>query len=257
MVLLAGSGTAVATEATADLSGLEERESPQLAASESLPELTGTWRLDLALATEVQAPLVGRTVLVNHQATLAKVNQTDTGYQISQVPCSIRTESERSLIETEFPDAFVANLPRKTYPLLVYRDGLGWRVEGDVPAQHLGYNPALTPDGRPPQTVDAPGVVDTDKDGHPGVTVIARAPLFGEVELFLSQTTTTVFRGRLEADGGIRGQAHLQDMEQWVIGASNRLFHRNPPVRPVSEGSSFTMTRVAKGTTCADLVAGR
>lgn len=238
--------------ATADLSPGSER-APVIVDEPGLPELSGTWRLDLILATEVQAPLLGKTLLLNHQATLARIEHQGEGYVVHQEACGIRTESERSLVETEFPEAFVRGLPRKSYPLVVYRDGLGWRVEADLPPQHLGYDPTRSEAGRPPRSLDAPGVADTDGDGSPGVTVMARAPLFGEVELFLSQTTTTSLRGRLQPEGVVSGQASLVDMEQWVIGASNRLFHRNPPVRPVAEGSSFTMRQVKAGTSCAEL----
>ncbi len=249
-----GSGSVMGSEGSAD-AALEPRasEAPEVAVVEAeLPVLEGTWRLDFALATEVHAPLLGKTHLVNHQATLARISRDEDGFTVHQQACGVRTEPSAKLVETQFPSAFVAGLPQKTYPLRVYRDGRGWRVEAAIPTQHLGYEPAVTSDGRPPQELGHASVRDTDEDGHPGVTVVARAPLFGEVELFLAQTTTT-YSGRLQADGSISGTALLVDMEQWVLGASNRLFHRNLPVRGVTDGSSFRMTRLAQETTCSSL----
>jgi len=215
-------------------------------------DLRGTWGMELSVVNEVQLPLLGKTEVVSRQTMRLEVTQGVDGIQVHQVPCGLVTDADNPLVKTRFPQPFLDALPTKDYPLVVYRDGTGWRVEGDLQPQYLGYDPALSPSG-PPREPDHPAIVDTDGDGVPGITVLANAPFFGDIQLGLAQVAHTRIHGRVAEDGSIQGQAESARLEQWVVVASNRLFRRNPALTPRSDLSTFHMRRVPADTPCSDL----
>jgi len=215
-------------------------------------DLSGTWAMELSVVNEVQLPLLGKTEVVSRQTMRLQVTQGEDGTRVHQVPCGLVTDADNPLVKTRFPQSFLDSLPTKDYPLVVYRDGTGWRVEGDLKPQYLGYDPELSPAG-PPREPDHPAIVDTDGDGVPGITVLANAPFFGDIELSLAQVAHTRIHGRVADDGTIVGQAETVRLEQWVVVASNRLFRRNPEITPRSDLSTFQMRRVAADTACAAL----
>lgn len=220
------------------------------------PRLDGTWRVDMRLVNEVKVPIMGTTRLFSIQTMLATVTtQPDGTVMQRHVACSIATEGEQKIVTTIFPDSFVAALPKKTYPLKITADGAGgWSYFADLKPQYLGYDPALSPNG-PPHEDDHPALVDSDHDGKPGVTAIAKAPVFGSVELYLAQNAHTHLRGTVRNNDLVEGNAPMVALDQWMVGSTNRLFHRNPEVTHRPKLSTFTMQRRPAGTTCNDLKA--
>ena len=85
------------------------------------------------------------------------------------------------------------------------------------------------------------------------MTVGVRAPLFGEVDVYMIQLAHTWLRGVVETADLIEGKADVQLLEQEIIGAENVLFIRKTNLRVDLERSSFKMTRIGDGATCADL----
>jgi hypothetical protein len=105
-----------------------------------------------------------------------------------------------------------------------------------------------------------PAVFDWDDDGAPGATVTVRAPLFGEVDVYVVQRSRGLLDGGVVVRDGVatavEGAFVLADFAQHTIGASNRLFHTTPRATFVPEESRLWMTRVPEGTTCAALLEG-
>jgi hypothetical protein len=220
------------------------------------PDLTGTWRVELELTNEVKVPILGPARLRSRQIMQATVERRPDGSLIQHhEACLVETLAEQQIVTTHFPPRFVAALPKKSYPLrLTESEGGGWSYFADLKPQHLGYDPARSPEGLP-RELDHPALVDGDLDGNPGVTAIARAPVFGEVELYLVQAGHTHLRGRVVSADRVEGAAPMVMLDQWMVGSTNRLFHRNPEVTHRPDLSTFIMDRKPAGTTCADILA--
>ena len=222
------------------------------------PDLTGTWRMEMAVANTAKVPLLGDTLVISKQLNLATITATGSGWSQHHQACDLRSESSRSLATTRFPPGFVQSLPDKTYDLELTRDGDKWAVAADLLPLHVGYDPHAAP-GFPSQA-DDPGVFDWDRDGKPGATVQIDAVLFGSVELYIVQASHTVLSGLVgtDADGevtGLSGRLSLEGMVMNSIGATNRLFLTQPEVTFTPDQSGFEMTRVPDGTTCGQLLA--
>ena len=223
---------------------------------DELPDLTGTWRVELSLTNEVKVPVLGTTRLRSQQTMRATLRRGPDGGLIQEhEACRVATVAEQQLVTTHFPPRFVAALPKKRYPVeLKPQDNGQLGFFADLRPQFLGYDPALSPAG-PPHELDDPALVDGDHDGKPGVTAIARAPVFGEVELYLAQAGHTLLQGVVLSADRIEGRAPMVRLDQWMVGSTNRLFHRNPEVTHRPDLSTFTMVRQPAGTTCADILA--
>ncbi len=230
---------------------------PTLAAA-APPDLAGTWRVEWVAANRVKVPILGTTTVLTRQVSLARVAAVDGGFEQSHVACSIAAESDSSFTSTTFPPGFLRSLPTKRYPLQLVDTAEGWRLAADTGPLAIGFRAELA-SGLPTEVAD-PSVFDWDDDGAPGATVTVRAPLFGEVDVYVVQASRGLLDGRVVVqDGvatGVEGAFRLGDFAQHTIGASNRLFHTTPRATFVPEQSHLWMSRVADGATCADLVGG-
>ena len=222
-------------------------------------DLVGTWRFDVVVTTRAQVPILGEAVVETHKVMLAQVRrQADGALRQEHVACGMYARSNRRVAETWFPPGFIAAMHEQEYDLEV-QDGPGGpdgqggqRIRATVSPVHLGWDPQAS-GGLMPLRADAPGVVDGDSDGQPGVTVHVRAPLFGQVSVYVVQHSVTALDGWRQDADTITGGARLAKLEQRSLGASNPLFATNVPLTPDDTRSWFTMRRVPAGTSCEDL----
>jgi hypothetical protein len=212
---------------------------------------TGTWMLELDIVTDATVPVLGDSAVLSHRTNIATIRRLDGRWLQHHTTCDVTAITERAIAVPIIPDSFVKTLPDKTYVLQIEEVDGQLRYAADLQIEVSGY------DGSEPLPIpiDAadPRVFDHDEDGHPGVTVGVRAPLFGEVDVYITQLAHTWLRGVVETADLIEGKADVQLLEQEIIGAENVLFIRKTNLRVNQERSSFTMTRIADGATCADL----
>jgi hypothetical protein len=216
-------------------------------------DLVGTWRFDVVVTTRAQVPILGEAVIETHKVMLATVRQgPDQALRQKHDACGMYARSNRRVAETCFPPGFIAAMHEQEYGLEVEQDTRGLHLRATVAPVHLGWDPQAA-GGEMPQRADAPGVVDGDHDGQPGVTVHVRAPLFGQVSVYVVQHSVTALDGWRQDADTITGRARLATLDQRALGASNPLFATNVPLSPDDGRSWFSMRRVPEGTTCQDL----
>lgn len=206
------------------------------------------------MRTRAKVPVLGDALIETQKVMLTRVEALPDGnLRATNHACGMYARADRSMAETWFPPGFVAAMHDQSYVLQtsVEADG-SLRLRAEVDAVRLGWDPAQTGGAMPQGTKDA-GVVDSDGDGHPGVTVWVRAPIFGTVEVYMVQHSLTTIDGAWTDDDTVRGQARVTRLEQRVVGASNPLFRTNVPLEPIAEGSWFSLRRVDPATTCATL----
>ncbi|MCK6504458.1 hypothetical protein L6R53_13825 [Myxococcota bacterium] len=243
----------MSTPALAGLAALALHASPARAEDTVGADLVGSWRFDVVVTTRAQVPILGEAVVETHKVMLATVRRDPAGaLRQSHVACGMYARSNRRVAETWFPPSFVAAMHEQEYGLQVRAEAAGEHVSATVSPVHLGWDPGQS-GGVMPRQADAPGVVDGDRDGQPGVTVHVRAPLFGQVSVYVVQHSVTALDGWRHDPDTIRGSARLARLEQRALGASNPLFATNVPLAPDDDRSWFSMRRVPEGTTCLDL----
>lgn len=112
------------------------------------------------------------------------------------------------------------------------------------------YDPLPTDD-------DDPRVVDSDGDGHPGVTVEVDGFVSGQV--YLVQRLVRGLRGTVGSDGRMTGTV-TGEGDQVVIGASNAILKTFTPKfehNPDPKRNTFVWVPVPEDSTCESVVAGR
>lgn len=240
------------------LAGLAFLAAPLLvAATEALGrtgahELDGRYAMDLRLATLTRVPIVGRQLSVTSSLVLVDMRQDAAGRWVQrQRVCQVRVESEK--MRMTVPDAFVSALPVREHVPAVQDAPGGARYVADLGPESIGFDPRMT-GGRLPHNREAPGVLDSDRDGEPGATVIGHFPLFGSVRLYIAQRTHLVLRGRQTSPGRIEGTLDIRAFEQKTLGADSRLFRRTLDTRGDPSHSGFTMVRT-RARTCGELTA--
>lgn len=203
-------------------------------------EWEGRWAMELRLASSTRVPMAGTERSVTRTLLLVELRRQGARWVQRQRVCEVTIDSER--VRMTVPPAFAAAIPERTYTSVERGADDPGRYTVDLGEDALGYDPAATA-GALPEHARAPGVVDADGDGNPGVTVLGHFPLFGTVRLYVAQRSHLVLRGRQVAPGRFEGGVEIRVLEQRTLGADHRLFRRTLPLRPDAGASGFTMVR--------------
>ena len=218
------------------------------------PDPRGTWRLDLTVVTHAKVPVLGTTTARARTTFVVQIDGEPGSAMVKTDPCRLRILSDRSFATTRIPPAFEAALKGKQAALEGGPPTAGSPVRIDLRPQHMGYNPSIR--SSVPEQADDPAVIDFERDGNPGGTIILDAPLFGETEIYVVQRAHSILEGEWKSADLALGRATIRDYAQRSVGASNRLFATNPDIKPDSTASTWRMVRIEEGATCADLARG-
>ncbi len=211
---------------------------------------SGRYAMELRLGSRTRVPAVGTERSVTRSLLLVDLRSTAAGWRQRHEVCAVDVRSDR--ITMRIPPAFVrAFSAREVGPVVASAAGEG-AYRADLGVESLGFDPALTGGGLP-RRARSRGVVDADRDGAPGVTVVAEIPVFGRVRLYVAQRSHLVLHGRRAADGRIEGEVEVRVLEQRTLGSSNLLFRRTLPIAADPATSGFTMVRAPGVTDCAAL----
>ncbi len=211
------------------------------------PNLEGTWALKTHSQSQAKLPILGKIKASSDTLALAEVRRVDGVLQQSHKACVVSVEGG-SLVSSRMPPAYSAHLPRRSYPLLLTAQGDGWSVTADWGQMTYGWSGKCA---EMPAGPEDPCVADHDNDGHPGVTIQAKIPMFAWAEIYLAQTNHAALSGTVESADKMSGQLEIRTSTSSVLDASNRLFTRDPPVTtPVPAESYWTMMRLPEGATC-------
>ena len=214
-------------------------------------DLVGTWRMELNIVTNAKVPILGNSPVLSKRVNVATIEWVDGELVQSHETCSVTAITERAIGVPKIPQSFADALPDKTYPVeLEVVDGkLTYTV--DLKTEAVGYDAG---DPLPVPTLpEDPRVQDVDEDGHPGVTIQIYAPLFGDVDIYIVQYSQTHLSGTVKNADRIVGKAHVDFLEQNLVGASNSLFVRKTDLESDNDRSSFKMKRLPDGATCESM----
>ncbi|NCG19830.1 MAG: hypothetical protein GWP91_12550, partial [Rhodobacterales bacterium] len=189
------------------------------------PNLEGAWAMRTHSESEAKLPVLGKIRASSETFALAYIRKVDGVWQQEHKACKVTTDGG-SLVSTRLPDAYSANLPGRKYPLSVTESDGGWRVASDWGQMAYGW---IGTCANMPVEEDEPCVEDSDKDGHPGVTLNAKLPLFAWVEIYMAQTTHVALSGKVDSVDLLSGVLDIKRSDSNVLAASNRLFTRDPP----------------------------
>jgi hypothetical protein len=219
------------------------------------PGVEAPYVLETRMASEARVPVIGRTRSTTVSRAVATIQQVDGRLVLTQQVCDVVVEGGGLMATTRVPPAFVAALPVTSHVVeLAPGDEDGWSVRVDLGVSVIGWLPPSK--GAPlPTTADDPSVRDTDGDGRPGATVELKVHGVGTFGIEVVQRAHAVLEGQLGMSS-IAGGVRTLLLEQHVIGADHRLLRSSPSVSPDDARSSFTLTRVTPGTTCATLEEG-
>ncbi len=217
-------------------------------------ELSGTWYLRIRTATDARIPIIGTTHIRSTTHLLATIQDTPSGLTQTQQTCSVDNRPSRSITRTVLPEAFIAHLPIKTYPVQLTTKPDGTiDYSADLKQQYVGYDGAKA-NGTIPDSRKHPAVFDWDEDGFPGASVLIDIPLFGHIRIYLVQTNHTFLQGVVVSTDRVEGTTHQRLLNQRTIGADNRLFAANPKLTVGTGHDHFEMMRIEEGATCKDIV---
>ncbi|MEL6347455.1 MAG: hypothetical protein AAFV53_30345 [Myxococcota bacterium] len=218
------------------------------------PDLAGTWHIQLTIVNSAKVPVLGPTEIRTITTLLATVTPDGAGgWRQHHTTCQIDPQSGLKVAQTAIPQPFVDAIGDKNYTPKLTVDGGAWTYTADFGAQHIAYDPARS-GGRPPQTDDHPALIDFEGDGRPGATIHLQVPVFGQVEVYITQLAHTRIAGPFVTPDRIAGPIQVVALEQRSIGAKPGIFASNPEVTHQPDKSVFFMQRVAPGTTCETLL---
>lgn len=213
------------------------------------PDLAGTWRLEVTLASTVDLPVVGvaRGASVSVLAvTLAPT--AEGGWTQRQEVCSVRVKGGGAVVRTSVPEAFLRALRPRAYAATVTEAGGAFRYRADTGVEIVGWDPSMA--SSLPRAADDPGAADTDGDGAPGATLRLKVAGLGAQRIFVAQRAHTVLEGWVVTRDRIEGRVEVLALEQATLGASHPLLVRDTVLHADERHSAFTMTRTPEGRAC-------
>ena len=209
----------------------------------------GRWAMELTVATRASLPLLPAVRSSTVSLLLVDIEPAGDGRlrQRHRV-CDARAEGG-GLARLHLPDRFVTGLPERSYPLHLAADG---GYVADLGKEAIGFDPSVT-GGRLPESADAPGVIDGDGDGAPGMTVLMDVPGRSGIRLHIAQSTHLRLHGRATTPDRIAGSVEIVSLDQRTLGAEPAMFARSPRTSPDSGASGFRMVRLPPAAGCETL----
>lgn len=212
-------------------------------------DLTGVWGQRWTQTAVSRVPVVGRVRTTTETMLLLNIEQNGDQLTISQEVCAVDVSSGNGMVRTIIPDAFVEALPTSSVAARLDLGGTTPGIRDWESLDVVGAN--LSDESTDPLPTDMMDlrVVDPDGDGQPGVTVLVRGMVDGEVYV--------VQRGRSALETSHVSSDRIEGVVDWtaeqvVLGASARVLRSQPPTEPDPDPSRnrFVTVRLDAGATC-------
>lgn len=221
-----------------------------LASEGTPPDLTGRHVMTLNVISRAKVPIIGWISTRTVTTVLLDIEQHEGGWFQQHEVCDLQILNEDGKPQAFLPLRFVKAMPKKRYSVAIAaRDG-GWSYVADLGEDHIGYDPTVAQ--QVPERPGDPGVLDPDRDGHPGMTVRLKVPVLGLTNLYIAQRGWLRIDGSIESADRVRGSLEVAVLQQRTLKASNPLFSLSPRIEPVAGESWFSIQRDPDAT-CAQL----
>jgi hypothetical protein len=194
--------------------------------------------MDVVVSTRVDIPILGEIRSRTYNRLRVDVFRGPTGWMQRHRLCDARIVVPAHYGKTTLPPAFVQAMPSPTYTIVLGADGSYEADPGPVAAGFRDDGGAL------PETPDDPRVLDWDRDGLPGATILVDVPILGHAVLQVAQRGHMRYRGARTGPDTFEGRAHTLRMEQRTLASSHPLLGRSLESVPLDEESTFRMTRL-------------
>ncbi len=223
-------------------------------ASASTALAPGRYGMELVVATFARVPVLGESRGSSVSLLLVDLAEGPDGQlRATQQVCTVEMRGAGERAQMRLSDGFLRAQGKKSWTVRLAEDGA---MVADLGVDHVGFAPSGRDSPVPKRATD-PGVIDWDKDGRPGATILLRAPVLGDVELYVAQRAHVRLRGRALPEGGAEGAVEVLRFEQHTIGSSHRLFDTSPEMWPDPGASGFALWPAPPGTGCGGLRAAR
>lgn len=213
-------------------------------------DLTGTWAQRWTQTAVSRVPVVGRVRTTTETLLLLTIAQTGDDLEITQEVCAIDVATGSGMVRTVIPDAFVQALPTSRVDARIDVGGTTPGIRDWQSVDVVGAALSDTADEALPTDASDARVLDPDADGHPGVTVLVRGMVDGEV--YVVQRGESELRTNFVSSNRIEGVVDWS-AEQVVLGASARVLRNQPPTEPDPDPARnrFVTVRLDAGATCS------
>lgn len=223
--------------------------------------ITGTWMLATDWSTCVEIP---ETPTELRTYKLLKVKIVQDGHKLTETRevCSVTNTAILGQI-TVFPEELIKTFTVQTIQSSIFGFGLGAGYSSGLDEQTVGVvlNDPLGEEM--PTDINDPRLVDQEKDGHVGATL-----LVGKIcQAYVASRALSKLTGTLVAPGRIEGKGHHETTQSFLDGSSPFCTQSFPtPARQA--GSVFAMQRVGEGgldfdfdddgeVSCAEIIQGQ
>lgn len=222
------------------------------------PTLTGRWAQLQQTTAVSKVTFIGEVTTTSTSLLLVDIREQGAGLVLRETVCAIHIVSTEDSVTMRIPPAFQRAVSGRERPVKLEPTGRGWRYLQPTQTEVSGARLKNPQADKLPDDEDDPRVLDPDRDGHPGLTVQVRGLIDGDI--YVVQRDTSELSGELSADQTrIRGTMRWR-VQQAVLDATSVFLSGDPPdskQHPDPRRSTFQMTRVAPGASCAALIAQR
>ena len=226
---------------------------PESARAEGpLPDVRGAWAQEQLTTSVSKIPIVGEVTSTTRALLLLQIEQRGAQLTVHERICDVEITSTASRVRTIVPRAFQRASSGVTRPARLVRQGGQVHLVQPPKLQVLGARLSKPRHEALPTEPDDPRVVDGDGDGEPGLTVLVRGVIDGEI--YVAQRGWNELLGVVEPgriDGTVRWAT-----EQVVLGASRMLLDSSPNSHPHPSPKRHTFRTRALGkgvATCAQV----
>lgn len=250
----AGAGPVAGAAGTSQSSGLPfDATSGATVDAEVSAQLVGVWAMKSRVAVKQTVPILGMMDSATTAWGLAAIEADGDALVIKELGCHVEVDPSPSAT-TVIPDAVPQSVTPQPVPFHAWKEGASVQFVRMPRAFGVGVTLADPEVDTLPTKADDPRVVDTDKDGHPGVTVKVMGLASGDI--YTVQRQKTAYYGALDASGKLVGRAWDRS-EQSVIGATTPLLNQQVKSLqdPDASKSTVTMVKVDSSYDCKKLIA--
>ena len=218
-------------------------------ATDDVPDLSGTWSVDYQTTAVTAIPIVRDFHTITRARLVADIDQDGKSLGITTRVCQLDLDSDMRVARPVAPRAFGESLSETRRRGELVKNNDDWELRIHPVWETVGVQLDDPSEGKLPTESDDPRVIDQDRDGNPGSTILVRGAL--DAEIYVTQRSWDRWQGRIVDEDTIQGTLRWHT-EQSIVGASHRILRRQPEATPHPDPAKniFRMNRAADTPPC-------